>query len=352
MIYTLNSLRFFAVVFIFLSHLSFFTQYDNLKFIFNNYFYEGYFGVTFFFLLSGFVLSYNYYNKINNISLKKVVLFTKKRLAHVYPVHVITLLISLPLLYKDIFLSPMKNLVKFVMNILLLQSFIPKESIYFSFNAVSWNLSSLLLFYVMFSAILVLIKKITKDENRKVYALIILLILTELILAIVFKNNRHNHWLIYISPFYRLIDCTIGILVSIIYLKNKNKNVNMFTINIMEFLSIIILAIALFKFRDVSQIYRYGVYYAPFLCIIIYVYSFQAGIISRVLKSRLLNYLGKISFSFYMIHQLVIRYILHIKVLKNYPIIMALMCFCISLLAASIIYKYFENPLRKKINLN
>lgn len=41
MINTLTSLRFFAVVFIFLSHLGYFTQHESLKPIFNNCFYEG-----------------------------------------------------------------------------------------------------------------------------------------------------------------------------------------------------------------------------------------------------------------------------------------------------------------------
>lgn len=150
MIDTLTSLRFLAVFFIFLSHLSYFTEYEKLKTIFDNYFYEGYFGVTFFFVLSGFVLCYNYYNKFNSISVNTIISFTKKRLAHIYPVHIITLLISLPLLYKDIIMNPLNNMVKVVINVLLLQSFIPKQSIYFSFNAVSWNLSSLLLFYALF----------------------------------------------------------------------------------------------------------------------------------------------------------------------------------------------------------
>jgi len=353
MIDTLTSLRFFAVVFIFLSHLGFFTQYENLKSIFNNCFYEGYFAVTFFFLLSGFVLCYNYYSKLNDISLEKIISFTKKRLAHVYPIHIITFLISIPLLYKDILMYPLKNIFKAILNIMLLQSFIPKQSVYFSYNVVSWNLSSLLLFYILFPIILVLVKRITKDGCGKLALMyIFIFIIIELVFASIFKSNSYSHWLLYISPFIRLIDCTIGMLLSVIYFQNKECKVNLYVINILELISLLALAMALINFKYINQSYRYGIYYMPFLCFIIYIYAFQKGVISKGLKNRTLVYLGTISYSFYMIHKLVLKYVGHINLLKKYPISMALMSFCISLIAAQILYKYLEKPLRKKINLN
>src|SRR5690606_40786963 len=55
----------------------------------NSIFDEGFLGVSFFFILSGFILSYNYKEKflIGNISKKE---FYISRLARVYPVHIAT----------------------------------------------------------------------------------------------------------------------------------------------------------------------------------------------------------------------------------------------------------------------
>lgn len=352
MIDTLTSLRFFAIFFIFLSHLSYFVEYERLEPIFNNCFKEGYFGVTFFFLLSGFVLCYNYYNKITDVSLNKIISFTQKRLARIYPIHIITLFISLPLLYKEIIKYPVNNLVKATLNITLLQSFIPIQGVYFSFNAVSWNLSSLMLFYMLFPVILVLIKKITTDGHRKMTIIYIILLITfEFIFVTLFKSSNYSHWLFYISPFFRLIDCSIGMLLAIVYIENKDKKTKSYILNILEIVSLIILTVSLINFKYVNQAYRYGIYYMPFLCLIIYVYAFQQGFISKLLKNRIFVYLGTISFSFYMIHQLVLRYIVHVSFLKVYPVTMAIIGFLISLIAANILYIYFENPLRKKINL-
>lgn len=299
------------------------------------------------------MLCYNYFNKPNCVSLKLLTSFTKKRLAHVYPIHIITFLISLPLLYKDVLRYPLKNIVYAFFNIMLLQSFIPKKAIYFSFNSVSWNLSSLLLFYILFPMILVLVKRITKDGSSKLAIMyIVIFIIGEFIFVTIFKFNVYSHWLFYISPFFRIIDCVIGMLLALIYLQNKEYKMNFYAINILEFMSLLALTVALINFKYINQSYRYGIYYMPFLCFIIYIYAFQRGIISKVLKNRIFVYLGTISYSFYMIHLLVLRYAGYINLSKKYPISMALMSFCISLIAAQILYKYFENPLRKKINLN
>ena len=65
MLNSLTSLRFFFAFVVFLSHLTFvktdLVWYNWLK---NNVFFEGYLGVGFFFILSGFVLALNYNREI------------------------------------------------------------------------------------------------------------------------------------------------------------------------------------------------------------------------------------------------------------------------------------------------
>lgn len=67
MLNSLTSLRFFFALAVFLSHLTFVQTdlkwYNWLK---NKVFFEGYVGVGFFFILSGFVLALNYQKKIIN----------------------------------------------------------------------------------------------------------------------------------------------------------------------------------------------------------------------------------------------------------------------------------------------
>ena len=350
MIDTLTSLRFFAILGVFLSHLGFISNTPKYKGLFDNYFYEGYIGVTFFFILSGFVLSYNYLNKFKTLSGSSKWKFTEKRIFKIYPLHFITFLISVPLIFKEILREPLKNFILALVNLMLLQSFIPITRIYFSYNAVSWNLSVFMFLYLLTPYLLYLVNKITEKYKIKfsLFCIFILYILG-IVISYIFKDNAFNHWIIYISPFFRLIDFSIGLLLGGIYIYFKEINKSKLFFSCYEIIATLGLVILFMFHKQVAQVYRYDVYYVPIMCMIIFVFAFQKGVISKILKNNKFVYLGQISFSFYMIHRLVISYIFHLNKLNYKPVLMSVICFVTSILAASILYKYVENPIKNKV---
>ncbi|MGL4873709.1 MAG: acyltransferase family protein [Clostridium sp.] len=79
MIKSLQGLRVIGMIFIFFFHLSFMKE-GNLAVVYNIFFYEGYFAVTFFFILSGLV-TYKSLNKKNlSSNLKESINNTKRKL--------------------------------------------------------------------------------------------------------------------------------------------------------------------------------------------------------------------------------------------------------------------------------
>ena len=96
MIKPLTSLRFFFAFCVFLCHLYFLRESKFFHSIFTNVLSEGFLGVGFFFILSGFILALNYKDKFRKktISLKK---FYISRFARIYPMHFITLLAAIPI---------------------------------------------------------------------------------------------------------------------------------------------------------------------------------------------------------------------------------------------------------------
>lgn len=346
MIKPLTSLRFFFAFFVFLSHLSYLKENKNYKDLFETFFSEGFLGVSFFFILSGFILSLNYRDKFINkkITLKK---FYIARFARIYPLHFITMIVSIPAFY-----SGYKNL---LYNILLIQSYIPNSKTFFSYNAPSWSISDEMFFYALFPVLIINISKIS--EYFKI------LILLVFIFIIIFLNitltGETNYWL-YISPFIRIFDFILGIFLFdvIIYIRKYKPHLKQSFFNLLEIGGFIILAILLTFHEDIPIHYRYSIYYWLPMCMIIlgasssFIYKKATTWTSKILSWKVLIYLGEISFAFYMTHYLVLAYTddlnwligLHFKNL-SYALEMFIITFFISIFS----FECIEKPLNSKI---
>ena len=96
--------------------------------------------VCFFFVLSGFVLSYTYHGKSINIRY-----FYRDRLARIWPATICSTLFVLAILPSSLYLpnSSDASFFPFVLitNIFLLQSLIPLPIFFFGINAVCWSIS-------------------------------------------------------------------------------------------------------------------------------------------------------------------------------------------------------------------
>ena len=346
MIKPLTSLRFFFALCVFLSHLSFLKKTD-FRFIFENIFFEGFFGVSFFFILSGFILAFNYKDKFaeKNISLKK---FYIARISRIYPLHIATLLVSIPLFYKGVRVL--------FLNIFLLQSYIPKENIFFSYNAPSWSISSEFFFYAVFPFIIYISAKV----NYFTKILGVFIFVAIIILINIFLPEKQLHYWLYISPFTRIFDFTIGIFLFDLYAFIKNKNLvvsNNFS-NILEIFSLFTL-IVFFLFKDDVYInFRYSVYYWIPMCLIIFSFAFSFlhaksnNIITNFLSKKWLVYLGEISFAFYLIHYIVINVVRKFDKLLGNPIneiFLVMIMFSITLLSSIFAFEKIEKPFNKKI---
>jgi len=105
----------------------------------------GYVGVSLFFILSGFVLAWSY-NK--NAGAKS---FYLRRFARVYPLHFFFYCVALMglLLFGVSNSAGNLNPLSALLNLVLLQAWVPSWEVIFSNNAVSWSLSCEAFFYLM-----------------------------------------------------------------------------------------------------------------------------------------------------------------------------------------------------------
>jgi peptidoglycan/LPS O-acetylase OafA/YrhL len=106
----------------------------------------GYVFVSFFFLISGFILAYNYGENPKRLN---AVDFWMARLSRLYPVYLLTMVISIPMLITEWTARPRDQFWEgAVATPLLVQGFFPHLATFW--NTVSWTLSCEVMLYLLF----------------------------------------------------------------------------------------------------------------------------------------------------------------------------------------------------------
>lgn len=293
----LTGLRFFAALLVFLSHIPW--QHDES--FWAVFFQYGFVGVSFFFVLSGFVLSRAYSEKISNeeISFQR---YAALRLARLAPLHLFT---ALPFIVYALSTSSF-NLPAAIANITFLQSWFPSASFYFSLNSPSWSLSNEMFFYVCFFFLVPL------SDKRLCFIMISLLaliasaaVITEEHFSqrIVFGSQTFSHWLFYIFPGFRLLEFICGMLLYRLW-KTFGK-INPVLIPI----AYCVLFASMYVAPVIPESYRLSLFFLPAVALLLYAHLYPRGIIFRLYTSKLLVLLGNASFAFYLIHQPLIKII-------------------------------------------
>lgn len=114
---------------------------------------EGHYAVPLFFMLSGFVLAYNYGDSFGRLSWPAYRRFVVLRFARIYPVHLFTLLIVLVLVvlawfHKRPVTDAGYTLDTFIENVFLVQTWVPEFTL--NWNYPAWSISSEWFAYLWF----------------------------------------------------------------------------------------------------------------------------------------------------------------------------------------------------------
>ena len=291
MIKSLQGLRVISMLIIFMWHCG----YSNFK--------AG-IPVTFFFILSG-VLSYiTYKDKKEESIVIASIDYCKIKLKRIYPIHLITFLISVPLRIKIILNNFGKEIIVMITHLLLIQSIIPITHFYFNYNESAWYVSTLMFCY-LFTQILVKIINKIQNMNKKLFKSIFLLLVTlvvQTVLYKVFNNTKLSQWFLYISPFYRILDYFMGMLVGFIWI-NTRKDIN-FNKNIMTIFEIFILSVISINY--IPSINIYCEVNKALLLVGVFVFSLEGGLLSKILSNRIFIYFADFSFEFFLVHMPII----------------------------------------------
>ena len=293
---SLETLRGFAALFVAFYH------YPSESFLYAK---NGNLAVYFFFTLSGFVIALNYFNNIKSV--KDLLKFQIKRFFRLYPVHIFVLLLILLIQLLKLYIVsnyslsaanpafyPERNynFQEFVKHILLLQS-VFNNGYYLSWNSVAWTISTEFYTYLIF-AFLVLVLK-----NKKNYFILISILYVFLFDFFSPYLNKFFHSTFLMCIQYFLTGSIFYFIFSFIKLKLKDIP-----------FTLLLILILLLKY-ETQFIENNILFSALILCVSL---LNQSSFIYKILNLNVLVYFGTISYSFYMIHQ-VILYV-YIQILK------------------------------------
>lgn len=326
MIYTLQGLRALATLGIFLFH--------------SGLLLHGRFPVTFFFMLSGFVTYYKMNEKVESMNFKDGLNWITRKLKKLYPIHFITYIASIVVRWNWVSgLSIVEFIQKSFLNLALIQSFFKNDV--FNFNSLSWFLSVIFILYI-FSI------PLTKIINKIGYKYIILMIGSILITQ--YCLNTYNiisgdKLYLYSNPIYRILDFSLGMLSASLYI---NVDIKISKPKITESLIVgiffVMYAISLFVETRCS-------YYNLIFVISLYVFAKGKGNVSMILNKDLLQKFAKISFEFYMTHELVLKVFrkVFVNINAHWLIVNILICIpalFISIIIATLLHKLVTKKYR------
>lgn len=291
-----QGLRVIAMLFIFFFHFKIHGE-GTFANIYNKFFEDGYFAVTFFFVLSGFLTFNKLKDKDISFSIKNSFKFMLNKMKKLYPLYAVMILVVFVVnvtpekIFRWIILS--------IPSFLLLQSFVPLGAVYFSFNGVGWYISVLAFCYFISYFFML------KINSSKALKSIIIIYIFQCTCVFLGKNAKINQWLFYINPIYRSLDFLQGMLLASFI--NEHSNIKYKSTSFIEMMLVVVFLVQyLFISKYIPQAFKWGTFYLPIILLILAVFYYERGIISRFLGNKMFLEVAKFSFEFYIIHQFII----------------------------------------------
>lgn len=180
----------------------------------------GYVGVSFFFVLSGFVITWSARQG------EAVLPFWRRRLLKIFPNHLVMWIVSMVL-----FAAAITPWSAWLPNIFLLHSFFPQDFIYVGVNPPSWTLCSELLFYLSFPFLIRPVRRIRAHRlwwwvAAAIAAMVVVQLVTQYVVPDTPRSpitpvSTLQFWFGYIFPPARMFEFVIGVLLARIVLAGR-----------------------------------------------------------------------------------------------------------------------------------
>lgn len=317
-------------------------------------------GVSFFFVLSGFILTYVY----PDLPSRAVTFqFLIARIARVWPAYIVGMVVALFINPEQRSLMTMNLPTHLLTNILMIQTWVPLNWYNFSFDGPEWSISTEFAFYLLFPFLLINLRRTWWIKLILSFLLILALVETCVILHAQPSKSQFDgittYAIFYLHPIVRVFEFIVGMCAAVVWTKVKpflKMPVLLGTlVEIGALLSVAFYTpVAGILYQYVSFLhsepatvwYNYqGALILPF-ALVIFVMASELGWIGRALSISPLVILGEISYSIYILHVPIASAIAFNAPQGTPEWIKGVLFFSIVFTSAYLVWKWVELPAR------
>jgi peptidoglycan/LPS O-acetylase OafA/YrhL len=351
----LTSIRFIAAMMIVLHHCQAYYSWKLLNHLPSTFVH----GVTFFFVLSGFILTHVYSSR----DFPGFRVFIQSRIARIWPVHIFTIFAlivfgkpgSITFFGHGLF----DQWVQLGFQVFLLHSLFPYWSYPFSWNAVSWSISTEFFFYLCFP---LLLANFNKSWWLKLLICSLLPLASwQVLIAMGVPYDGDLNTLaitpfLYTNPLARVFEFCLGMTAWLAWQRFfQPLRLNLILGTFIEVAAFLFTIYWLyFGFYNVQHLVQHPLaaklYQNAGSCfifaILIPCLASGSGLIGKLLSLKLCVFLGQVSFAIYMVHQILLKFFASWLPKES---VTEVMFFFSLLFIASGTHLMIENPMRRLI---
>lgn len=330
-------MRFAAALAVFCFHLEGTFYYTTPFAATSHPFLAGPTGVSFFFVLSGFVLAWSHRPDDDAAA------FYRRRLARIGPVHVVTWAVVLVALAA---VSELPGPGATAASLGLVVPWIPQYTHLPPVNAPSWSLGCELFFYLLFPLILPVVDRLRRQARHWLMGAVVLSVVAVAVVAAPDRPDSLSAWGLYYFPPVRLLEFVLGILLARAVAEGSLPRVGLRAATALAAVAFVADTWAPTSFEVVA------VTLVPFSLLI--VAGAQADTAGRPSwwRSPAMVRLGTWSFALYMVHDLVLLVLFHLfpgRLGVAATVGVGLVALGGSLLLGAACYRFVEHPLERRL---
>lgn len=333
----LTSLRFAAALLVFAYHAPIAQPFAQQHYL-------GEAGVGFFFVLSGFILTWTYHGAFSaRVTPAATRDFYVARFARIYPLVVATTVLAV--VATAISSGSVPRTPEFFAalagELTLTKAWFTIPAIGFGLNTPSWSISDEVFFYALFPILAWYFLRALRAFSG---AMALALAAAIWVFAVVsFVGHAPSGWFMYYFPPVRLIDFSVGMLLAIAFLKGSRlPNAAAF-----EWIAVAGVCVGVAFLPLVPVALRSALALMPLWSLLIFAFAHQRGSLSRILSYGVAVRLGEISFAFYLVHDIVDK-ALAPALRSNAPATLVV-DLTVVLAVSFALFTWIETPLRRKI---